>query len=264
MKGITAFLIIHDEESMVEKCLTSVAKVCDEIVIVHDGPCHDQSLDIARRFTDRITVEEKELKNPELLKVRYLKKHAEEGFFRNEWLLFIDTDEELSPGLVEEIRGLDKRIADAYLIPRRTPAREGETEMIMRLFNVRKVKLFGFYHNSFTPRDGSTRCKALKGCIIHNHIMKPEGERVDWLELEAQGLLTRDYDYYNYSFWQRRKHAAFLAMRKNRLLRRLYRKRLHKNYVRKYSVDHADRKLDYYDKLSARLADLKEAKKNKQ
>jgi tetratricopeptide (TPR) repeat protein len=50
---ISAALIVKDEEQSLESCLGSLRGVVDEIVVVDTGS-HDRTVEVARRFTDRI------------------------------------------------------------------------------------------------------------------------------------------------------------------------------------------------------------------
>jgi len=97
--SISACLILRNEEHVVERCLRSFASVVDEIVLVHDGPCTDRTLEIAERYGSRIFV-------------RPLVGHAEVSTVfayeqaRGEWILSIDADEFLSDDLRAAIREL--------------------------------------------------------------------------------------------------------------------------------------------------------------
>ena len=56
---ISACLVIANEAAVLERCLSSLQGVTDEIVLVHDGPCVDESLDIASRFGAKVFVANK-------------------------------------------------------------------------------------------------------------------------------------------------------------------------------------------------------------
>jgi glycosyltransferase involved in cell wall biosynthesis len=90
--SISACLVLRNEEAVVERCLASLAGAVDEIVLVHDGPCEDRTLEIAERHGCRIFV-------------RPLVGHAEASTVfafaqsRGDWILSIDADEFLSDEL---------------------------------------------------------------------------------------------------------------------------------------------------------------------
>ncbi|MGD0454659.1 MAG: glycosyltransferase family 2 protein [Solirubrobacteraceae bacterium] len=94
--------MVRNEEAVIERCLSSLAGVVDEIVLVHDGDCQDRTLEIAERHGARVFV-------------RPLVGHAEAATVfafeqaRSEWILSLDADEFLS----EELRRqLPRLVAD--------------------------------------------------------------------------------------------------------------------------------------------------------
>ena len=97
---ISALIVCYNEEKVIERCLKSIAKCVDEMIVIHDGHCKDNTLDIARQYTT---------------KVYEMKKHKGigeswyiEGFnkCKYNWILRIDADEYLSIGLQKNISGL--------------------------------------------------------------------------------------------------------------------------------------------------------------
>lgn len=90
---ISACIISFNEERKIHRCLESV-KWCDEIVVL-DSFSTDRTVDVCRRYTDKIHqsawlgyVGQRNL-------VREMAQHS--------WILVLDSDEEVSPGLREEI-----------------------------------------------------------------------------------------------------------------------------------------------------------------
>lgn len=100
-----------NEEKNLRECLESVPWA-DEIVVV-DSKSTDKTVDIAREFTDRVIVQE------------WLGHVGQSQFAtdqaRNLWVLHLDADERVTPGLRDEILALDldNSICDAYEMPRR-------------------------------------------------------------------------------------------------------------------------------------------------
>ncbi len=95
-------MVVRNEEAVIDRCLSSLAGVVDEIVLVHDGDCEDRTLEIAERHGCRVFV-------------RPLVGHAEVATVfafeqaRSEWILSLDADEFLS----EEARlQLPRLVAD--------------------------------------------------------------------------------------------------------------------------------------------------------
>ncbi|MCX6784024.1 MAG: glycosyltransferase [candidate division WWE3 bacterium] len=93
---ISACLVIYNEETLLPRCLESLQGVIDEIVIVHDGPCSDKSIQIAKTYGAKI----------------FIKEHVGEAEYHRpfcfseahgDWILHIDADEYLSGDLRQSI-----------------------------------------------------------------------------------------------------------------------------------------------------------------
>ena len=98
--NITAIIVVHNEERFIRKCLDSIKDLCQEIFIIHDGKCQDNSLKIASEFTDKIFEWEKRgALEPHLVDALSLSK--------NNWVMRLDVDEYLSDELRAHIRELD-------------------------------------------------------------------------------------------------------------------------------------------------------------
>jgi glycosyltransferase involved in cell wall biosynthesis len=90
---ISAFIATHNEEQRIGRCLESV-KWCEEIVVVDDNST-DKTKEVCRRYTDRIFN-------------RKWDGYANQKNFAmqqttNDWVLLMDSDEELSHQLIKEI-----------------------------------------------------------------------------------------------------------------------------------------------------------------
>ena len=91
---ISACVTTFNEERNITRCLESVKGWCDEIVVV-DSYSSDRTVDICKRYTDRVYQHEW---------LGYIgQKNLARDMARNPWILFIDADEEVSPELREEI-----------------------------------------------------------------------------------------------------------------------------------------------------------------
>ncbi len=95
MAGLSVVIICFNEEKNLERCLSSV-RWAEEIVVL-DSYSTDRTLEIAKQYTSRVY------------------QHEWEGYSRQKsralalatqpWILSLDADEAVSPGLAEEIRG---------------------------------------------------------------------------------------------------------------------------------------------------------------
>lgn len=96
---ITAIVAMHNEETFIRRCLTSLAAVADEILVAHDGPCRDRSVSIAREFTPHVCVHEWR-GAPETHLIRLLRRAA------HNWVVRLDCDETFSPELLAALRAI--------------------------------------------------------------------------------------------------------------------------------------------------------------
>src|SRR3989338_869806 len=96
---ISACLIVYNEEKVIKRCLDSIRNIADEIIIVHDGPCSDRTLDICKKYTKKIFVR-KHIGEAEPHRPFALKKA------KGKWVLVLDADEYLSKESQENIKGL--------------------------------------------------------------------------------------------------------------------------------------------------------------
>jgi (heptosyl)LPS beta-1,4-glucosyltransferase len=94
MKKISICIICKNEESKIADCLASVSWA-DEIVIVDSGST-DNTLEIAKEFTDKIFVEES-------WSGFGLQRRRAEDFATNDWVFAIDCDEIVTEELKNEI-----------------------------------------------------------------------------------------------------------------------------------------------------------------
>lgn len=208
-----AALIVVKNDPLIEKCLNSIKDIVSDIYVIHDGKCEDNTLDIAKKYNCKIK-EEEEINNPELHKVNFLN-----NFKYDHYILSIDSDEELSKELIEEIKTL-KLDKDGYYIPRYSDARkEIDKKKFLRLFKPDKVKLFGFYHQDFQLITKSY--DELKNPILHHKVER--ANNVNWIKLEAKGLIEKNFRYYNYTFFEKIKNRIYLYFKSNILIRILFR-----------------------------------------
>jgi len=109
---ISAVLISFNEEGRIADCLESLSWA-DEIVVVDSGST-DGTMEIARKFTDKVFTVPWKGFGPQ--------KQAAVDLASHHWVLSVDCDERVTPELAEEIGSIVGR-PDAragYSIPRRT------------------------------------------------------------------------------------------------------------------------------------------------
>lgn len=143
---VSACLVVRNEEAVIERCLESLAGVVDEIVLVHDGDCDDDTLEIAARYGCRIFV-------------RPLVGHAEATTVfafeqvRGEWIMSLDADEFLSEPLRARLRELvlDERVNGYELLWRMWDGQRYITHdgpYKLALFRRSSVHVLGVHHSA--------------------------------------------------------------------------------------------------------------------
>lgn len=188
---ISALLVVHNEEAVIERCLLSLDGIVDEIVLIHDGPCDDRTLTLARKFT----------KNVYETKVR--KGIGESWYIKGfnlckfNWILRIDADEYLSKELRKNLKSLIKSDAcDAYsfLWPMWDGKNYIDKNFLRKNFLFRKSKI-GFIDKFHYPiKVNGTICRS--SFIVHH---KPnynnwsqetfEKKQKRWAKLQAKDFL---------------------------------------------------------------------------
>ena len=169
--SVSAIVITRDEEEHIGACLASVAAVADEIIVLDSGST-DATVAMARQHTDKVV--ETDWPGFGIQKQRALERAT------GDWVLSIDADERVSPGLAAEINHvLAAPDADAYCLPwavtiygsRLDFGRSGRAPL--RLFR----------------RDGVRFSEAL----VHEKILLPEGRRVRTLRGRLLHFTHRDF-----------------------------------------------------------------------
>jgi len=105
---ISACMIVKNEEQFLEKCLISVKDYVDEIIIVDTGST-DSTVEIAKRFTDKIYFHlwENSFSKARNQALRYAK---------GDWIFTIDGDEELMTGSGPHMRMAVRNAEDSDII----------------------------------------------------------------------------------------------------------------------------------------------------
>jgi glycosyltransferase involved in cell wall biosynthesis len=107
---VSAFVIAYNRVNLIEACLRSVRFV-DELIVIDKGST-DGTRTIAEHYADQVvtvpwspTVEET--------------RAGALALCRNDWIIYLDDDELLSPEAIAFLSGRQSRIADIYQVPRK-------------------------------------------------------------------------------------------------------------------------------------------------
>lgn len=95
MAHLTAVTITKNEEAHIARALRSVQGLADEIIVV-DAESTDRTVEIARRFTDKVFSRPWPGFGPQ--------KNFALQRASGDWVLFVDADEEVTPQLANEIK----------------------------------------------------------------------------------------------------------------------------------------------------------------
>jgi len=91
--------VVYHEEALIRRCLNSIKSLCDEIIVIHDGECHDRTLAIAQEF-GAVAAEQERVGESGTHRVPAFE------MARGEWVLQIDADEFLTEKAIDSIRRL--------------------------------------------------------------------------------------------------------------------------------------------------------------
>jgi glycosyltransferase involved in cell wall biosynthesis len=111
--SLSVVLATFNEEKNIKRCLESIRDIASEIVIV-DGTSSDKTVQIAKEYTDNITV----TNNP---KIFHINKQKAIDKATQKWILQLDADEVVSNELAEEIKNIVAKPGEfnGYWIPRK-------------------------------------------------------------------------------------------------------------------------------------------------
>lgn len=159
-RPLSVVMIALDEERRIAACLESLS-FADEIVVVDSGS-KDRTVEIARRFTDRVVTLPWRGFGPT--------KQAAVALASHDLVLNVDCDERVTPALAEEIAALQAApaLAAAYAIPRRTFLGEAEIrwcgwspDHTVRLFDRTRARFSdALVHETVEAQGGVERCRS--------------------------------------------------------------------------------------------------------
>lgn len=106
---VSVAMVVYNEEDLIRRALESCADIVDDIVIVHDGPCKDRTLKIAREYTKNIFV---------LDHVGAPEPHRPFSFksTRNNWVIQLDADEYLDITFRNQLKKLIQKDIPGYTV----------------------------------------------------------------------------------------------------------------------------------------------------
>jgi len=162
---ISAVMVIYNEEKVLERALRSFYDVVDEIIIVHDGKCADKSLEIARKYTDKIF---------ELEHIGEAERHRPFTYqkAKNDWILQVDADEYLSEDLRNNLKNLISKEVGIYDVLSTAYYRGKHYYDIFykrMLFKKSSIYFIGVTHEAAKPLDKNAKTEKTEFALMHEH-----------------------------------------------------------------------------------------------
>lgn len=150
MEKVSVVIITFNEEKNIERCLESV-RWADEIVVV-DTFSTDRTVEICRRFTDRVFQES--------WRGYGLQKNLCASKANNRWVLNVDADEVISPECAEAIRDVlaSELKHPVYRFPRKN------------FFGNRWIRYAGWYPDLIARLYDRT-CVAFSESVVHERLI---------------------------------------------------------------------------------------------
>lgn len=211
---ISACLVVHNDEHQIERCLKSIQKYVDEIVVVHDGPCADRTVEIAKKYTKKV-YEGGKYGYPEPHRVTTFEKAT------GNWILVLDADEFLSPELQKNLRTLvDSGKADGYMFlwPFWNGQRYYTHNWPHRIGVVKKssLRFLAILHPDWTIRGKSVDVPyQLEHRPNYNNVTWQafRTKWTHWLKLHAKQVLTPidEISQFQYDLQTKPKHIEWIA-----------------------------------------------------
>lgn len=159
---ISVLMVIHNEEALIERAILSCSDLADEIIIVHDGKCMDKSLDIAKKYTNKIF---------ELPYVGEAERHRPFSYAqaKNDWILQLDADENLSGELHDNLEKLISCTTDIFDVSWSTFHKDKHYFWFYKrvLFRKSKVYFIGVSHESAKPAGKETLVERIEFSLFH-------------------------------------------------------------------------------------------------
>ncbi|HEX6977574.1 MAG TPA: glycosyltransferase family 2 protein [Patescibacteria group bacterium] len=194
MNKLSVLIIAKNEEKMIGECLESVGWA-DEVIVIDTGS-NDATKEIVKKHGVKV--------------VSYLKgKNYSEWrnyalkLVSNDWILFVDADERVTPGLKDEIRKTIEESGgfSAYAIPRRNvflghEMRHGGwwPDYVLRLLRKEKVKGYrGEVHEQPEIEGEVGKLKEPFIHITHRSLTEMVEKTNKWSEIEARLMFEANH-----------------------------------------------------------------------
>ncbi len=220
--NLSAMVLTHNEDWLLERMLKSIADYVDEIVVIDDMSTNPRTLEICRKYGAKII---REPLNGDFSKQRNLAMQESRG----DWILKADPDEVFPEETMKQIQalcsGLEEEVACVsfllYQVIYGKKLGTAGVEHTRRLFRRGRVRFVGTVHPKFEI-DGQERFFPLP--ILH-YPLQSIRQFIEKLNLYTDLLLKRDY-FAEYSLSKLKKELLFFPLKifwKNYIKKKGYR-----------------------------------------
>lgn len=153
MRNLSSITIARNERKNIAKCLSSIRKCMDEVIVIVDSSTEDNTAEIVRTFPEAKCV------------VREWDGYAETKEYAlslctNDWVIWVDADEIITPELCHELLAFKESEPqhDAYSVPRKA------------FFLGKWIKHSGWYPGRVTRLFNKQKCKFSKNAV-HEYLL---------------------------------------------------------------------------------------------
>lgn len=208
MGKISAVINTRNAEKILPRVITSVRNLADEIVVV-DAKSDDKTKEVAGKYGAKVYEYEKLLTYVEPARNFAISKA------KNEWVLLLDADEEVSETLTQKLKKIvEKPLADYYRIPRKNiifgkwiKHSRWWPDYNIRFFRKGSVAWSEIIHSvPETHGKGSDLPAKVKNAIVHHNYQSIEQyiERLNNFTSEHSKLLVKEgYKFSGYDLIQK-------------------------------------------------------------
>lgn len=192
---ITAVIIAKNEQDYISGAVTSLKKLCEEIIVIDDYST-DSTVEIVKKLGVKVI-------NPPRNSNFSEKRNCVLPVVTNEWLFYLDADERLTKDLINEIKEVVvlKKNASAYWINRKNiilgkelKSKTWFPDSQPRLFKKSEfIGWSGHIHESanFKGAKGNLKSEILH--LTHRSVKAMVEKANDWSEIESRNLLVLNH-----------------------------------------------------------------------
>lgn len=197
IEKISSIIIAKNEEKNIKRCIESQLKCVDEIIVLVDSSSTDKTFEVASSF-DEVVCQKTEWKGFAETKKEAL------ALTSNQWVLWIDADEELTPELCSELNELKS-----------TTTKNAAFKFARRAFFLGKwIRHSGWYPGYVTRLFNKIHC-SFDSSEVHEGLIV-DGE-VGTLENDLNHYTDPSIEHYFEKYNRYTSLAAFELKKRNRI-----------------------------------------------